>query len=55
MKINTYYLLPLQDSDNVGKGRADVGLQPLGDYLATWNIKWDAEHYQKDLSSLKLN
>ncbi|NID10339.1 DUF6624 domain-containing protein [Fibrivirga algicola] len=43
-----YYVLPLEDPDNVDKRRADVGLQPLAEYVSRWQIKWDVEQYKKD-------
>ncbi len=48
-KKNNYFILPLDDPDNVDKRRAAVGLQPLAEYVRTWNIKWDVEQYKKDL------
>ena len=44
-----YYLSPLEDPDNVDKRRAEVGLEPLAEYVSRWNIKWDVEQYKKDL------
>jgi hypothetical protein len=46
-KLN--YVLPLEDPDNVDKRRAEVGLQPLAEYVIYWQIKWDIEQYKKDL------
>jgi hypothetical protein len=53
MKTNEYYVLPLDDPDNVDKRRAAVGLPPLADYISTWNLKWDVEQYKKDLPSIE--
>jgi hypothetical protein len=50
---NEYYVLPLYDPDNVDKRRAEVGLQPLSDYLSNLNLKWDVEQYKKDLPSIE--
>lgn len=61
-----YYLLPLEDPDNVDKRRAEVGLPPLADYVKQWQIKWDVEAYKKneqqsssinecDISTLEIN
>ncbi|MGZ4036749.1 MAG: DUF6624 domain-containing protein, partial [Bacteroidia bacterium] len=41
------YVLPLEDPDNVDKRRAEVGLQPLQEYVSHWGIKWNAEEYKK--------
>lgn len=48
-----YYVLPLDDPDNVDKRRASVGLGPLSAYVNQWQIKWDAEQYKKDLPELE--
>jgi hypothetical protein len=53
MITNEYYVLPLDDPDNVDKRRAKVGLQPLSDYLGNFNLKWDVEQYKKDLPSIE--
>ena len=49
---NKYFIFPLDDPDNVDKRRAEVGLQPLSDYVSYWNIKWDIQQYKKDLPSI---
>ncbi len=48
-KTQYSYVAPLEDPDNVDKRRAEVGLQPLAEYLLNWNITWDVEQYKKDL------
>jgi hypothetical protein len=48
-----YYVLPLEDPDNVDKRRAEVGLPPLYEYLKHYNIKWDVEQYKKDFPEKK--
>jgi len=48
-----YYVSPLEDPDNVDKRRAEVGLQPLAEYVNHWQIKWDVEQYKKDLLSIE--
>lgn len=48
-----YYLLPLDDPDNVDKRRAEVGLGPLQDYVSRWGITWDVEAYKKKLPELE--
>ncbi|MBJ7428141.1 MAG: hypothetical protein JHD28_04170 [Bacteroidia bacterium] len=47
------YVLPLEDPDNVDKRRAEVGLEPLSDYVSRWQIQWDVEQYKKDLPKLE--
>jgi hypothetical protein len=48
-----YYVLPLEDPDNVDKRRAEVGLQPLAGYVNRWQIKWDVQQYKKDLPTIE--
>ncbi len=50
-KLN--YVLPLEDPDNVDKRRAEVGLQPLAEYVMLWQIKWNLEQYKKDLTTIE--
>jgi hypothetical protein len=47
------YVLPLEDPDNVDKRRASMGLGPLSDYVARWNITWDVEAYKKQLPEIE--
>lgn len=44
-----YYVSPLEDPANVDKRRAEVGIEPLAQYVSQWQIKWDVEQYKKDL------
>ena len=53
MKTNEYYMLPLENPDKVDRRRAKVGLPPLADYIAHWNMKWDLEQYKKDLPAIE--
>lgn len=48
-----YYVSPLEDPDNVDKRRAEVGLQPLSEYVNQWQIKWDIKQYKKDLPAIE--
>lgn len=48
-----YYVLPLEDPDNVDKRRTSVGLGTLQTYINNWNIKWDVEAYKKMLPELE--
>lgn len=52
-KTKTQYVLPLEDPDNVDKRRLEVGLEPLSNYVKTWNIIWDVEKYKKDLPEIE--
>jgi hypothetical protein len=53
MKTNEYYVLPLDDPDNVDKRRAAMGLGPLADYVRHFRMTWDVEQYKKDLPSIQ--
>ncbi len=44
-----YYMNPIEDVDNVDKRRAEIGLQPLAEYVQTWHMVWNVEQYKKDL------
>lgn len=49
LKTNVYYVLPLEDPDNVDKRRAAMGLMPLADYLMDCcNLIWDVEAYKNN-------
>ena len=52
-ETQTHYVLPLDDPDNVDKRRAEVGLEPLANYVIRWQIKWDIEQYKKDLPAIE--
>lgn len=52
-ETNLYYVSPLEDPDNVDKRRAEVGLQPIANYVIEWQIKWDVEQYKKDLAKIE--
>lgn len=47
-----YFLVALEDPDKVDELRAEVGLQPLADYLLNWNMIWDPEAHKRDLPEL---
>lgn len=53
LSTHNYYVLPLEDPDNVDKRRSEVGLNPLAEYVKHWNIIWDVEQYKKDLKKLE--
>jgi hypothetical protein len=48
-----YYVLPLEDPDNVDLRRKKVGLGPISDYVSQWGIKWNAAQYKKDLPAIE--
>jgi len=48
-----FYILPLEDPDNVDIRRAKVGLEPLAYYVNHWQLKWNVEQYKKDLPKLE--
>jgi len=49
-----YYVSSLEDPDNVDVRRANVGLQPIAEYVSQWQIKWDVDQYKRDLPSLMI-
>ena len=51
-KTGISFVQDLDDPDNVDKRRAEVGLQPLSEYVKQWDIVWDVEEYKK---SKKIN
>lgn len=52
-KTNEYYVLPLEDPDNVDNRRREVGLQPISEYVKNWEINWDVESYKKALPEIE--
>jgi hypothetical protein len=48
-----FYVSPLEDPDHVDERRAAVGLGPLADYVANWDIIWDVGAYKADLPALE--
>ena len=54
-KEGHYFVLPLEDPDNVDKRRASVGLTSMEFYLSNWELKWDVEQYKKDLPKIEAN
>lgn len=54
METHKYYLLPLEDPENVNRRRNSVGLGQLEDYLSRWGIKWSAESYEERWPTKKL-
>lgn len=50
MKTNEYYVLALEDPDNVDKRRHERGLGSLADYIMSCcNLVWDVEAYKKSV------
>ena len=52
-KTGKYYVMSLEDPDNVDKRRQQVGLGPIKDYVSEWGIIWDVEEYKKFLRELE--
>jgi hypothetical protein len=53
MYKNEYYISPMEDPDHVDARRAEVGLQPLAEYVQHWNLKWDVATYKKQLPEIE--
>ena len=47
-------LSPMIDPDNVDKRRADVGLEPLAEYLQFWNLPWEVEKFKRSMEEYDL-
>ncbi|MCW3124206.1 MAG: hypothetical protein JWQ38_3698 [Flavipsychrobacter sp.] len=47
------WISPIEDPDNVDKRRAEVGLEPLAEYVKRYNIKWDVAEYKKQLPEIE--
>lgn len=45
-KTGEYYIFPIEDPENIDKRRAEVGLEPISEYLKTWNLNWDAKKHK---------
>lgn len=52
-ETDDYYVLPLDDPDNVDIRREQVGLGHLQDYLDHWGLTWDVEAYKKQLPEIE--
>jgi len=52
-QTKAYYVLPLEDPDNVDKRREEVGLEPLQNYISHWGMTWDVEVYKKQLLEIE--
>lgn len=52
MKTGKYYVMPLEDPDNVDKRRAKVGLSKYQDYLDIFGLTWNIDEYKKELPEL---
>lgn len=48
-----YYILPLEDPDNVDMRRTEVGLGKLQDYVSRLGITWNPEEYKKEISVIE--
>ncbi len=48
-----FYVLLLNDPDNVDQRRKEVGLGLLADYARGWDIIWNLEEYKKEIPRLK--
>lgn len=45
-----YFVMDLDDPDNVNKRRKEVGLNSIEEYINHWQIKWDVKKYKKEMS-----
>jgi hypothetical protein len=47
-KTGEYYVLPIEDPENVDKRRAEVGLGTIQEYINNWNISWNVEKHKNN-------
>ncbi|MDR1347372.1 MAG: hypothetical protein LBJ63_02930 [Prevotellaceae bacterium] len=52
LKTGKYYVIPLEDPDNVDERRLKVGLGKYKDYLSIFGLTWDIDEYMKELPEL---
>ena len=48
-----YYVSPIEDPENVDKRRAEVGLQPMSEYLGIFNLTWDVEKHKQRTAKIE--
>ncbi|WP_207421131.1 DUF6624 domain-containing protein [Desertivirga brevis] len=48
-----YYVLPVEDPDNLDKRRTAMGMQSMAEYLKHFNLKWDVERYKLELPEIE--
>ena len=51
-KTLEFYVMPLEDPDNIDKRRSSIGLEPFAEYLSSFQLKWDAKKYIRELPAL---
>ena len=47
IETGEYYILPLEDPDNIDKRRKDVGLSEYSVYLSYYGLVWNVKEYKK--------
>jgi|SRR6478736_6217854 len=47
----TFFVLPLEDPDNVDKRRAAMGMEPYAEFLKSVKVEWDVEEYKRSQGS----
>jgi hypothetical protein len=50
-----FYIFPIEDPENVDIKRAEVGLEPISDYLKNWNLNWDAKKHKAIIEEKEKN
>jgi hypothetical protein len=53
IKTGKYYVMPLEDPDNVDERRMKVGLGKFQDYLSIFGLNWDVDEYKKELPEIE--
>lgn len=52
-KTGKYYVRPLVDPENVDKRRAEVGLDPIQNYISNYGMTWNVEEYKKQQTEIE--
>ncbi|MDR2126986.1 MAG: hypothetical protein LBP63_09175 [Prevotellaceae bacterium] len=53
VQTGKYYIVPLEDPDNIDKRRAEIGLSKYNDYLSIFGLTWNVDEYKKELPELE--
>nr|WP_294896331.1 DUF6624 domain-containing protein [uncultured Pedobacter sp.] len=50
-KTGKYYVLPLENPEDVDQRRSEINLSPISEYVKRWGINWSVEQYKKDIAA----
>lgn len=52
-KTGEYFVSPIRDPETVNKRRAEVGLEPIENYISFWGITWDVKKHKARIEKLE--